>query len=156
MRVGYCGVVLPRQFLWQGFFIDDGFKSTAKRLVDATRGHLLRRDYPLGGDNPRVDAYAPGFSQNETDQMLLGALSALLCDRVQARDMNGVGAGAYAILATTSDPYFLVIGKEDPSGFVTEYRKLKATSLDAVRAEIRSSPEVMSVEAMNLLRGIKS
>ena len=152
MQEGYFGVVLPQIGLWQGFYLDGDFRAKGEKFVKDTHNFLLKHDFPIDGNNPKVVTPLPGFSQNETEQMLLGALTAVLCDRTNVRDLNGIGSAAYALRLVTGNLFFLVTGKDVGTGFTTDYRKLKATTIDAAREEIKASPEVMACQALNLLR----
>lgn len=146
MSGGYCGLMVPAQLWWQGYFVPDQMARMGRQLIKQARAEMEKPGWPGHKVFREIDGV------KSPDQKIVGALCGAMVEGALQRRDEVVGAAAAGVRLLTQRDFFLVRATLEPHGTMTTIHYLDVDSIEAAREAIKTDPRIMAIEVERLLK----
>lgn len=144
---GYFVISVPRKMFFQGFFASDRYRVISEQIVSMAR-LVAKGQMPYVSQKPEIFKAAGDLPSDTETQGAVAAISAMMIDYLEKKDVRGITATAYAMILLTGQKYFIVEGRGNTdAGFGTSYQKIEADTADQARAIINARPDFITMKA---------
>ncbi len=153
--VGYCGILIQKRLLWQGFVIDSRLEGPARHLINQVR--------TLAATNEAMSKLMTGVSKTKTlwafpgvspsDQPVIGGIAATAVHHLLSGNLPILAVYLAALRILLERDYFVLHASEDDGGWHTTLQPLAGTTSREARESLRDHMGVRVIEVMRLLGG---